>query len=525
MERQRLRYHPYELLEGMDCFTFFGVNGRHRWFRKTSTSGVFSIPDIDVRLFRCARTLEDAVEVRCLDQRLLQAGCVGAVATERNSHCVSQGVFDQAWFFCRRMFRRAVSMRLGVDSHSPASHLIRRESNAEFVYYVSGGYVVSEILGHRSLTDGIGIDVWFAPQQPDARNLFVVCGRGCYPVNVFVSPEPMDYFETDEMAICQCAIKCCYKLSHGKQGKRSIEYQLIMTPACVLAWMSMRCVVLENGPCRLANSLTRLSRVEKYAKRGLVNDSSLWVLRESRGSSDSVLFFASGVQPRPYDGSSRAFWFIQVVDGDLLDVTFYVPGPGALSKIDRLRVSRASCKEAEMIDATFASDPVIVESCPESVSKLELLCGKSWPVLKPHWVTNIFLNRMKTMVAIPGVGYVWSSSLLPRFLAESLELDESSFVRRLRREVLLFEWDSKWPAVETFVIECTRPARPMQCLKNWAFRSAVIDTAAENRSALLLHLDLGNASEMSLWRVCGHSTVATCKYCTAPFQQLRCRLV
>ena len=328
---------------------------------------------------------------------------------------------------------------------------------AEFKFYVAGGFVVSQILGHGDWRD---IDVWFTPgfldgEGPEVR---VACGRGPYRVNVLAVTDPVSTIECFDLHICQCAIECTVR-----DGVRL--YRLMMTPACAIAWMHTR-VSLSPWHTAIGCNWRKAKRLGKYFGRELdlsacQREGAERARKEYYRHLMSRQLIAGtcgyGVVQAPIaPGSSKALWLVLLRGSVVAGVT--------------LRFFK-ECELREHLPYSVVTSPALIYPCEDVVGSpsdffTQAGAGVAWCVRALAGVTF--------MVSIPGVGRVVSNYLQPYWLVSRADMDVGSFVEDVRRSLPLFPPGLRASLVrpvsstcEVYVLECAASVKPMLMLNDW----------------------------------------------------------
>ena len=407
---------PYELLAGCPRANIPALASRvvgGQWFLAKYSEfrrASFTLPDVGSRLLSAVGILDDAIAV----------GRMGPLHMNR-----------RLWSVLREMF---LPHGRGPD---------------EFRFYVAGGFVVSQILGHGDWRD---IDVWFTPgfQGGEVR---LACGRGPYRVNVLAVTDPVSAVECFDLHICQCAIECLVRA-----GVRC--YRLLMTPACAHAWMQTR-VSLTPWHSAIAHNWRRGVRLAKYYDRELdLSQSQRRGAERARDKYHRRLMSSSGgsgaLSAPVAPGVSKALWLVLVRGNLVAGVT--------------LRFF-AEHQLREHLPNSVVTSPALIYPCDEVVGCPSQQfayagAGVSWCVRA--------LAGTTFLVAIPGVGRVLSNYLQPNWLVSRADMDVGTLVGDVRRSLPLLPDGLRAALVvdvprscDTYVLECAPSVKPMVMLNDW----------------------------------------------------------
>ena len=363
------------------------------------------------------RAVQEVVVEHCVESRpslLLPYSLLRGSSAVRFMHDLPSGVrcFELPEPDLCRNFGRAVallercvqfvdcarSVTFSVGSLPPGGSV----SCVEF--FVAGGFVVSEIFGFGPFGD---VDVFFSGSSADSSPCCAV-PRSCVCDGVRISAIrtscPYYCIETFDLPICQAAIRCRH---HGSER----EYQLLMSSACVKAFL-MRCCLTSVVPRGLAQVRRLEARVFKYVCRGLRCLPHHFPGYRQCSFRDT---YVELLCDRPVLEGCPVFpGWVLTFDGDR--IASVVLGELVCSGASRIAVCDRVCSRAVLLSPCRGGD----------------LSG--WvrdPACVSSWLPRV-VRSGTCLVAIPGVGRVWSNFVVPAYLFDLLHLGEASAVRHLR---------------------------------------------------------------------------------------------
>ena len=404
--------HPYDLLEGGSRELYTAVlsselisSGRPEHARR-QTNDVFRIPDFGNRFLRACEQVMSAVEIRYLPPRT------------RSAH------MDSVY--------TALSLM--------APKLQPKAQNDPFKFFIAGGFVVSEILGHNPWGD---VDVWFEPRQVGTKWL-VATGRGCYPVNILAVTDVLKTIQCYDLDICKCTIECTRKAA-------GFEFQLLLTRSCVAAYLHT-CASL-NGLHPVLKHHHRLNaRLLKYAQRGLDIEHTAFILIRPEKLEPRI-----PALPREINLNwNQAVWLIHLYAECISAVSFEI-------------LPKAMFMQ-QTVGKIQSCVPTLLYPSTPSVNPTELAYTQS---SEAHWCVRTFAGTQEATIGIPGIGKVSSRYLKPLWLMQRYQLSHTNIVAEIRKHLPRWQGpplaldDESYLNDESYFIACTQEVQAIDSLVDW----------------------------------------------------------
>lgn len=402
---QEQKLHPYEVLQGYSRLSTPDLDrtDRREYAAYSDQRQHFCIPNVWERLLDAARILERAVKVTQ----------VPAVADD-----------------AQIAFLHEIIPFMSQHGHANMLH-------APFTFYVAGGFVVSEVLGHGGWAD---IDVWFQPMQKSNGNWSVACSNGPYPVNTLMVSNPEDFITAFDLDICKCAIRV-------ECSPSGWNFLLLCTRSCACAWMNACATMTKPHPaCVLPRR--KGERLQKYASRSLDVD---------RARVRKLLAVST---PEPQVAQlelqqlmqTSVAWIFTVKNGKLASVSF---GPCHLDHI----TSWEKSDKPDKISLTGLLYP-----CSHGCTNSQDIAYTPGHV---HWSLRS-LAGYQGRVALPGLGVVRSSFVKPQWLLDRLDQTDTEVVSDIRTRLPnAVSSQAGWSVVELYILRPSAPTRTCFLVKDW----------------------------------------------------------
>jgi len=303
-----------------------------------------------------------------------------------------------------------------------------------FKFFIAGGFVVSEILGHTPWGD---VDVWFEPRQIGTK-WQVATSRGCYPVNILAVTDVLKTIQCYDLDICKCAIECTREAA-------GFEFQLLLTRSCVAAYLHT-CASLNGLHPVLKHHHRLKARLLKYAQRNLAIENA---------ARDLTLLekLEPTIPTLPHEINldwNRAVWLIHLHAECISAVSFEIL-PEAM-----VRQQTASQK--------LRSVPALLYPCTPSVNTTQLAytqCSRA------HWCVRTLAGTREATIGIPGIGKVSSRYLKPLWLVQRHQLNHANIVAQIREHLPRWQGFPLAPDDESYFIVCTQEVQAIDSFVNW----------------------------------------------------------
>lgn len=395
---------PYEIVEGMPRHRPCPIDDHVREYEEVNRA-YFFLPDMEARLLHACEILERALMVQQCPLNMMR--------TDSHMKMMREKFTAEGWC-CK-------SLQQGID-HKP-----------DLVYFVAGGFVVSELLGHGDWSD---IDVWLRPSVDRQHVAWLVAGRSVYPTNIMLVSDAHDQISIFDLDICKCAIECAHS-----QGKT--RYRFVLTQSCALAWMHNCVHMVQHHPAgfRLASLNAFLG---KYSCRDLDIDDCL---------QDRCKYTLPALTKMPPASlqQGKAYWIIATRAGQLSAVSFTL-----------LKKNSTVARHVAQMELAMKSCPAVLYPCSHVFNSRYFSSHAD-----RHWL-NCCISSSCACVAFSNSMRVLSNLVLPSWLtsrsnldAAAVTLEISTLLPRLPDSV------HSTKGQEKFIIECALPASSLSMMKDW----------------------------------------------------------
>lgn len=281
----------------------------------------------------------------------------------------------------------------------------RNSEHQQADYYAAGGFVVSEILGFPPFGD---VDLFFSPSLSSSTGECQGFSSHDFEgkkISAILTNNAITCIETFDLPICQAAIHCSVR-----NGIK--RYQLLLSPACVKAYLMRACLTQGVHPC-IAQAFRLQSRIDKYARRGLpCHSAHLLAIPPARVED----LFADLAINRVWErtGDVVPGWIVTLHGNQIDEIVLGGVLENSLAHIEK--------KERVVSSAVFVA--------PCSGGKFTDLVrhGKTCK----NWFTKIVQSKT-CLVAVPGFGRFYSNFIVPSYILDLLEQTEIDAVRMMRQ--------------------------------------------------------------------------------------------
>lgn len=361
---------------------------------------------------------------------------------------------DRKLVVASNTLRRAVGSSV-VRSLCPRTHIMYdrlqqlhelvTDRGPSFHYYVTGGFVVSELLGFGEWED---IDVWTRPFQTTGRpgGFRVATGKATYPVKIVAVSDMESFIESCDLHICSCAILCCM-LPDGSRG-----YELFMTRHCAVACKARAAHAWTIHPA-VADIHRVFHRLWKYGHRDLrtpaaFDDTDLPVFGLERTNDDFALSLHMTSSSTPRGSIGQCQWTFEFRDEAIscIHLDFSArPQPGS---------DRPGCLPVVLYPCSHADDGA----------------NPDYRNAHSHWLVSLLgCAHHASLVAMRGGPRLSSASLLPMWLVLRMDLPRQEVERELLEK---FKVHTRQDGVVIASIPCSLPVRLLRLMSNWNWGEA-----------------------------------------------------